>query len=92
MYLDEVEVMASYRDIHDILEAYKYRSEVEKGDILAKLFSHSPLLVSKKGELGVAIVSVPMHWTRYILRGYNHIALLGNTLSKTSHIPMRPLL
>ncbi len=38
------------------------------------------------------IVPVPLHWRRYLHRGYNQAALLAEELSPALHVPMRQVL
>ncbi len=38
------------------------------------------------------ICAVPLHWSRYLERGYNQSAVLAKHLSQTSGIPYKPLL
>lgn len=33
------------------------------------------------------VVPVPMHWTRYMFRGYDHMRLLAKHFCSISHIP-----
>jgi predicted amidophosphoribosyltransferase len=40
----------------------------------------------------VAICPVPMHWSRYLIRGFDHVAKLGEQLAKEEHVPFQKLL
>jgi competence protein ComFC len=86
-FMDSVYIASSYKQIRSLLEAYKYRSERENGDIFWKILSQSPLFWTLLSWQKVCIVPVPMHWSRYIIRGYNHIELLSGNLSRLTHIP-----
>lgn len=33
-----------------------------------------------------------MHWSRYLIRGFDHVAILGEQLAKHEHIPFQKLL
>ncbi len=80
--LDGVYIASHYKDISYTIEAYKYRSDRqhvwEYVDILAKVVEQYDLL----SHDDVALVSVPMHWSRYIIRGFDHIDLLVSWLSR----------
>ncbi|MBC7503493.1 ComF family protein [Candidatus Gracilibacteria bacterium] len=80
--LDGVYVAAHYKDISYTIEAYKYRSDRqhvgEYVDLLARIVEKYDLLSYD----GVVLVSVPMHWSRYMIRGFNHIDLLTSGLSR----------
>lgn len=83
MAIDWVFVATSYNNIKESIEAYKYRSDRQHVwqyvDLLAKVvekYSLSPI------EDDIVIVSVPMHWSRYMIRGFNHIDLLARWLSE----------
>ncbi len=91
LYMDEIHVMAAYKDVRHILEAYKYQSESEKGEKLLPLLLASPLLSEGKGS-DICIVPVPMHWSRYMIRGYDHIALFAKGITKRTGIETRPML
>jgi ComF family protein len=85
-------VAAHYRDISQSIEAYKYRSDRQHGDLYVDLLAK---VVEKYGLLSfddIALVSVPMHWSRYLIRGFNHIDFLVSRLSRGSRIPhIRPI-
>jgi predicted amidophosphoribosyltransferase len=74
-------VAAHYRDITESIEAYKYRSDREYGDLyvdlLAKVINQYDLIASDD----IAFMSVPMHWSRYMIRGFNHIDFLVSRLA-----------
>lgn len=38
------------------------------------------------------ITSVPMHWSRYLLRGFDHVAYLAKRVAKEQKIPIKKLL
>ncbi|MBC7498258.1 ComF family protein [Candidatus Gracilibacteria bacterium] len=79
--LDGVYIAANYSDISYTIEAYKYRSDRqhvgEYVDLLARIVEKYDLL----SHDDIALVSVPMHWSRYMIRGFNHIDLLTSGLS-----------
>jgi ComF family protein len=80
--LDGVYIAANYSDISYTIEAYKYRSDRqhvwEYVDLLARIIEKYALL----SHDDIALVSVPMHWSRYMIRGFNHIDLLTSGLSR----------
>lgn len=50
--------------------------------------SHNQLSQDKP----LALVPVPLHWTRRFTRGYNQSELIAHALSKTLNIPIMPLI
>lgn len=95
MVIDKILVAARYADLDHSLEAYKYRSDRHYStlfvDLLSKLLEqYSEILVGDD----IAFVWVPMHWSRYILRWFNHIDSIVDALAKkeglTSIKPLKP--
>jgi competence protein ComFC len=87
--LDGVFVWESYFSLEKELELYKYQSErafVELfSSILEEIYTSSEFrdTMSKFGDnVEVLWSSVPMHWTRYFYRWFNHIDFLGKYFSR----------
>ncbi len=91
--LDKIYVAAQYSDIRWAIERYKYGSDrqytQEFVDLLSKTIEHFQF----PGDvMDFAIVGVPMHWSRYTIRGFNHIERLASQLSKqTKYSIQKPL-
>lgn len=93
MSMDGLYIATHYGSIRHTIEAYKYRSDRQHVsvyvDLLSKLveqYCHSSL------DSDVAIVGVPMHWSRYMIRGFSHIDLLSRRLVSKIGIPsIRPI-
>lgn len=80
--LDGVYVAAHYRDIAESVEAYKYRSDRQHGDIYVDLLAR---VVEQYWILSyddIAFMSVPMHWNRYFIRGFDHMDLIVSRLTR----------
>ena len=92
-YIDRVFIWSKYCHIVDDLELYKYRSHRQYSstyvDLLAKIVEESKLLSTYSA---IGIVPIPMHWTRYFIRWFNHIDRLWLNLSKKLTIPYFPIL
>jgi predicted amidophosphoribosyltransferase len=91
--LDGIFVATHYHDIDRIIEGYKYRSEREKARVLSDILQK--LYLSRRKHIpdgSIAICSVPMHWSRYLIRGFDHVAILGEQLAKKENIPFQKLL
>ena len=87
LYLDSIIVAKSYDEVRGIIEAYKYNSERDLAfEIVAYMYDilNSPSYMSKIVEdlSKFSIVPVPMHWTRYVFRGFDHVSKLAKILSK----------
>jgi ComF family protein len=93
MSLDGIYVATHYNDIRYTIEAYKYRSDRqhvwEYVDLLSKVVD---LYWPFSDPNDICIVAIPMHWSRYLIRGFNHIDYLVSYLSKKIAISRkRPL-
>jgi predicted amidophosphoribosyltransferase len=90
-FLDVVLVGTPYSQIEKILERYKYFSNREYVDIfvdiLSNIVEHAP-----KETVDISIVAVPMHWTRYFFRGFDHIAFLSKKFARKEGISYTKLL
>ncbi len=85
--LDEIYIATSYHEIEKSIIRYKYESKREYVDIfvdlLAKLGEQHQIFSDKKS----VIVPVPMHWSRYILRGFDHTHTLAKKLAQITGLP-----
>lgn len=85
--LDGVYIGAHYTDVRDSIEAYKYRSDRQYAwgyvDILAKVVEK----YVENNNNDPLMVAVPMHWSRYMIRWFNHIDFLVTRLSDKLSIP-----
>ncbi len=69
--------------------AFKYHHATR----LAKLFVAELVAVLRKADWQLDVVCpVPLHWTRYLTRGYNQAALLAKPLARELGLDYRPLL
>lgn len=78
LLLDEVIVATSYKNIEHILERYKYHSDRSYAQIFTDMLISSLPVISAD----TIITTVPMHWSRYTIRGYDHVDYLAKKLSK----------
>lgn len=90
--LDSVGILGSYNELKGLIEAYKYRSEREKADIIVEYFLRSPIFDKENRNNDIIIVPAPMHWSRYLIRGFNHMSLIWDLISKKTWIPCKKLL
>jgi ComF family protein len=82
-YFDEVCVGANYSDLESKIERYKYHSDrhlsTEFVEVMSKCVEASRLY----GEYhDWVVIPVPMHWSRYVLRGFHHTRTLAKCLAK----------
>ena len=83
--IDEVYVAVAYEDIKKTLESYKYHSEKRAlSEILPLLL---PIFEPYKTETNISLVWVPMHWSRYCIRGFDHIDFLLKKVVLNTGIP-----
>ena len=68
-----------YVDIEGILESYKYHSERSHAKVFVDILSD---ILQKQDTQDAVIMTIPMHWSRYTLRGFDHMDYLMRKLSK----------
>lgn len=82
IYIDRILVATKYQKICNKIESYKYRSHRQHapffGEILSKLLSKFPEINTKNS----IIIPVPMHWSRYWIRWFDHIRAVVEVVSK----------
>ena len=84
LFLDEVWVATEYKISKFSIEKYKYQSDREYLENLValylELYKENRDILSKKESW--SIVPVPMHWSRYMIRGFDHMRLIALELSE----------
>ena len=88
LLLDGVIIAASYEEIESLLERYKYHSDRAQAKIFVKMLMQCIPAIQKD----TIITTVPMHWSRYTIRWFNHMDYLARGLSRESWIPYIPTL
>lgn len=73
----------------EVIYAYKYRNRPELARALGRLAACK--LKELDTEINL-IVPTPLHWTRYLWRGFNQAELLSHGISEVTGIPMRTAL
>lgn len=73
----------------EMIHRYKYRNGVELARAFARLGAEK---IRSTNEHFDVIVPVPLHWLRYLHRGYNQSQLFGLALQHELNIPMCNLL
>jgi predicted amidophosphoribosyltransferase len=67
----------------DILESYKYHSDRSHVDLFVSMLSQA---LDQYELTGVTLMTVPMHWSRYTLRGFDHMDYIMRRLSYRVHL------
>lgn len=92
LYLDNIYIATKYSEVEENITRYKYFSERENVDLfvdlLAKIVDHYKICT----ENNILFVPVPMHWSRYFIRGFDHTSYLAKYLSKKTGLPYQKLL
>ena len=91
-HLDAIYIATTYAEIEEELTRYKYHSEREYVDLFVDLLAKLVDLHPDIADGQTTIVPVPMHWSRYILRGFDHTSLIVRRLSKKTGLPYQKLL
>lgn len=92
-FLDEVCIGVQYREIEQNIIHFKYDSRRE---YLAGLLK--ALVIAKEASSLFAlyddwvIVPVPMHWSRYLFRGFNHTKILSQEFAEDLSLPVKNML
>lgn len=84
--IDKIYVIADYSIIHEDIEAYKYRSDRSKARKFVELFVKVFDTIWSKID-DECITTIPMHWSRYFIRGFNHMDYILNILTQKVSIP-----
>lgn len=85
VYFDSVFVAGKYEEILWYLELYKFHSDRKFSKMFANIFENA-IKKSWKDFSGYIFVPVPMHWSRYFIRGFDTMDLIVKRLAKnTSH-------
>lgn len=93
VYFDEIFVATSYNNIQDELEKYKFFSDRNYSEYFSEIFTKifvEQMSNFDKNEL--CVVEVPMHWTRYFVRGFDHMKLLAKKFSNKNNIKHKSIL
>lgn len=77
-------VGVEYDNICDILESYKYHSDRSYAGLLVDILQK---ILNTQDTNQSIIVAVPMHWSRYAIRGFDHMQYILRQLSKKTKIP-----
>lgn len=73
----------------ELIHRYKYSGQVELARAFAAL---GAAMIRQSGEVFDAVAPVPLHWTRYLGRGFNQAHLFCRLLSGELGLPLRELL
>ena len=68
-----------------VVHRFKYQGETFLAPTMARAMVMN-WQVHGQGAPDV-VVPIPLHWTRYVLRGYNQVALLAELVAKELHLP-----
>ena len=98
VYFDEIFVATEYKNIENPLKQYKFYSDISQTNYFLDIFDvlfdelYKTRENVEKFKKECIIVSVPMHWTRYFSRGFDHIKRIAVGISKRQLIPYKKLL
>ena len=90
-YFDEIFVATEYQKISHLLERYKFHSDRQLSTIFADMFAQM-IQETEMNFQDFVLISTPMHWTRYWIRGFDTIGLIVKKISKITKIPHISLL
>jgi competence protein ComFC len=90
--IDSIYIATTYSEIEQSISQYKYESDRENVDLFVDLLSKVWEKYGVFREENATIVPVPMHWSRYFSRWFDHTRLLVVWLAKRFGISHRKLL
>jgi ComF family protein len=71
------------------VRAYKFHHTTKLSNLFARQIAST---LQEQGWPIDAVCAVPLHWSRYLERGYNQSALVAKKLAKELGLPYQPLL
>jgi ComF family protein len=91
--LDEICVWGNYQHLEYDIERYKYHSDRHISTRLVEVLAKCVEVSTFYGEHGDwVVVPIPMHWSRYILRGFDHTRRLAKELAERMNVGYAPIL
>ncbi len=93
MYFDEICIWGKYSLFEKEIERFKYRSDRQLSTGLVEVVSKCVEVSKLFGEhADWVVVPIPMHWTRYFLRGFHHTNLIAQWVWKSLNLSFLPIL
>lgn len=75
------------KPVNRIITTFKHQRGLAEGRLLAQLLTREIRDHYVDGNMPEVIIPVPLHWQRFLWRGYNQSAELGRQLGKELDIP-----
>ena len=91
LFLDDILVITSYDSIKNTLESYKYQSDRGQKNEILQYFISAQESISQYTD-NYCIITVPMHWSRYAIRGFDHMEYIAKDIAKLYGFPYKKLL
>lgn len=89
LWASSICVFAMNKAIHDVILRFKYKNEIELFPFLAQKIAEK----IQKDELKFNLITaVPLHFVKYLHRGYNQSVLLARKVAKLTDTPYGTLL
>ena len=93
LYFDEICTWGEYAHFELQIERFKYHSDRHISTSLVEVLSKCVEVSKYFGEQSDwVVVPIPMHWTRYLLRGFHHTDLMAQGLSRILNLKVLSLL
>ena len=86
-YVLPLALYESSGNIRSLIFQFKYHAELPIGRNFGKLLAHY-LTTSQLANQFDAIIPVPLHWRKYIIRGYNQARIFAQGLADSLQIPI----
>lgn len=91
VYFDEIYAITRYKNIETLIEEYKFYGNFFLSEDIAQYFIKS-LEMLWYTHKDYALVPTPMHFSRILYRGFDHIKTLSKVLSRKTHLKSLPIL
>jgi ComF family protein len=90
--LDRVYIGSEYRHISERVDRYKYHSDRTQTIELITILSSISTIANIENISEYMVVPIPMHWSRYLIRGFHHTDRLAREFARVNDIEYSPLL
>jgi ComF family protein len=90
--LDRVYIGSDYSHVSEMVDRYKYHSDRTQTRELITILGSICNIADLENIDDYTVVPIPMHWSRYLIRGFHHTDRLARELAQMNGMYYSPLL